>query len=265
MRVARDHTKPGTRPGKTKTRLDALLVARGLAETRTRAQAAILAGNVFSGERRLDKPGLTVAPDLPLTVRTPAHPWVSRGGVKLAHALAHFAIPVDGRTALDIGASTGGFTDVLLSQGAARVYAVDVGYGQLAHALRTDARVIVLERTNARHLTAAQVPEPIDLVVCDASFIGLRTILPAPLARTGPGAHLVALIKPQFEAGAAQVGKGGIVRDQTVHEAICATIRGWLSARAGWHVMGLCESPISGADGNKEFLIAALRAPSPDG
>ena len=234
-------------------------MARGLAETRARAQALLLAGRVFSGERRLDKPGLQVAHDLALTVRGADHPWVSRGGQKLDHALTHFGVDPGGRTALDIGASTGGFTDVLLTRGASRVYAVDVGYGQLAARLRGDERVTVLERTNARYLTPEQVPEAIDLVVCDASFIGLRTILPAALALAAPGARLVALIKPQFEAGRARVGKGGIVRDAAVHAEVCAAIRDWLTAQ-GWPVAGLVESPITGRDGNTEFLIAARRA-----
>ena len=233
-------------------------MARGLAETRTRAQALLLAGLVFSGERRLEKPGMQVDCDLPLTVRGAAHPWVSRGGVKLDHALAHFRIDPQGLVALDIGASTGGFTHVLCERGARRVYAVDVGYGQLDGRLRSDPRVTVLERTNARYLSRAEVPEPVDLVVCDASFIGLRTILPAPLALAASGARLVALIKPQFEAGRACVGKGGIVRDPAVHDAVCGTIRAWLAAE-DWPVTGLVESPIKGRDGNTEFLIAARR------
>ena len=197
---------------------------------------------------------------LPLTVRGAEHPWVSRGGQKLDHALTHFGIDPQGLTALDVGASTGGFTDVLCQRGARRVYAVDVGYGQLDARLRDDARVTVLERTNARCLTGAQVPEPIDLIVCDASFIGLRTILPAPLALAAPNAYLVALIKPQFEAGRGQVGKGGIVRDPAVHAAVSAAVSAWLTAE-GWPVQGLVESPIKGRDGNTEFLIAARRTP----
>ena len=197
---------------------------------------------------------------LPLTVRGADHPWVSRGGIKLDHALTHFEIDPGGLTALDIGASTGGFTDVLCQRGARRVYAVDVGYGQLDARLRDDGRVAVLERTNARHLSREQVPEPIDLVVCDASFIGLRTILPAPLALATAGARLIALIKPQFEAGRERVGKGGIVRDPAVHADVCETIRAWLTTE-GWPVIGLTESPITGRDGNIEFLIAARRAP----
>jgi 23S rRNA (cytidine1920-2'-O)/16S rRNA (cytidine1409-2'-O)-methyltransferase len=207
----------------------------------------------------LEKPGTLVAADSPLAVRGAPHPYVSRGGLKLAHALDHFALAVEGRVALDIGASTGGFTDVLLRRGAARVYAVDVGYGQLDAGLRRDPRVVVLERTNARHLTRAGVAEPLDAVVCDASFIGLRTILPAPLALARPGAWLVALIKPQFEVGPARVGKGGVVRDPALHEEVCATIAAWLGAQPGWRVLGLTQSPIAGAEGNVEFLIAAVR------
>ena len=235
-------------------------MARGLAESRAKAQALLMAGQVFSGERRLEKPGLQVERDLPLTVRGAEHPWVSRGGVKLDHALTHFGVDPAGLAALDIGASTGGFTHVLCERGARRVYAVDVGYGQLDARLRDDARVVVLERTNARHLSRTQVPEPVDLIVCDASFIGLRTILPAPLALAASGARLIALIKPQFEAGRGRVGKGGIVRDPAVHDEVCTTIRAWLTAE-GWPVTGLVESPIQGRDGNTEFLIGARRGP----
>jgi 23S rRNA (cytidine1920-2'-O)/16S rRNA (cytidine1409-2'-O)-methyltransferase len=242
-----------------KHRVDQLLVERGLAESRAKAQALVMAGLVFSGEKRIEKPGTTLHPEAPLAVKGKPHPWVSRGGVKLAHALEHFGIDPAGWICLDIGASTGGFTEVLLAKGAAKVYAVDVGHGQLAWSLRKNERIVVLERTNARHLTRAEVPEPIDLLVCDASFIGLRTVLPAPLALTKPKAALVALIKPQFEAGPERVGKGGIVRDEAVHAEVCETIRAWLAAQPGWHVLGIAPSPIEGADGNKEFLIAARK------
>jgi len=241
-----------------KTRLDQLLVDRGLVESRTRAQALVMAGLVFSGEMRLDKPGRQVTPDIEIEVRGQDHPWVSRGGLKLDHALSEFGIDVAGKTCLDVGASTGGFTDVLLSRGAAKVYAVDVGHGQLAWKLRNDERVVVLERTNARHLTAEQIPEPIDIVVCDASFIGLEVVLPAALALAAPGAHLVALIKPQFEVGKGEVGKGGVVRDPALHERVVARIEAWVAAQ-GWRVLGTTESPITGPEGNKEFLIAAIR------
>jgi len=240
-------------------RADQALVARGLAESRSKAQALIMAGVVFCGETRIDKPGQPVAEEAALTVRGQDHPWVSRGGLKLAKALDHFAIAPGGLVCLDLGASTGGFTDVLLARGAARVYAVDVGQGQLAWKLRTDPRVVVLERTNARNLTPEQVPEPVDLVVCDASFIGLETVLPAPLALTRPGARLVALIKPQFEVGKGRVGKGGVVREPALHAEVCARISNWLAARPGWRVLGVVESPILGPEGNREFLIAATR------
>lgn len=240
-------------------RLDQLLVERGLAESRTRAQALVMAGLVFGGERRLDKPGTMLPIDAALEVRGRDHPWVSRGGVKLAAALDTFNVNPAGLVCLDVGASTGGFTDVLLSRGAARVYAVDVGSGQLAWKLRTDQRVAVLERVNVRELSAAHVPEPVDLVVCDVSFIGLSVALPAALALTGPGAWLVALIKPQFEAGRELVGRGGIVRDETVRREVCERITGWIADQPGWRVHGRIESPIHGADGNVEYLIAAVR------
>jgi 23S rRNA (cytidine1920-2'-O)/16S rRNA (cytidine1409-2'-O)-methyltransferase len=240
-------------------RADVALVERGLVETRARAQALILAGKIFSGTKRIDKAGDPVLEDQPLELRGEPHPWVSRGGIKLAHALAHFGLDPAGRIALDIGASTGGFTDVLLTHGAAKVYAVDVGHGQLDWKLRSDARVVVLERTNARHLTAEQVPEAPGAIVCDASFIGLRTVLPAALALAAPGAFAVALIKPQFEAGPERVGKGGVVRDPAVHDDVCATIRTWWEALPGWRVLGIEPSPITGPEGNREFLIAALR------
>jgi len=243
-------------------RVDTLLVERGLAETRSKAQALVMAGAVWSGERRLDKPGAMVAADLPIELRGRDHPWVSRGGVKLAHGLRHFAIDPADAVALDIGASTGGFTDVLLTGGARRVYAVDVGYGQLAPKLREDPRVVVLERLNARHLTRTQIPEPVDLIVCDASFIGLAVVLPAALALAAPGARLVALIKPQFEVGKGRVGKGGVVRDPALRRAACDAVAAWLGAQPGWTVDGVAESPITGPEGNVEFLLAAHREAS---
>ena len=215
-----------------------------------------MAGKVFSGARKRDKPGQNLDPNTPLSLREAPHPWVSRGGIKLAHALEHFALDVTGRIALDIGASTGGFTNVLLARAAARVYAVDVGYGQLADKLRHDDRVIVMERTNARHLTSQHVPEPVDIIVCDASFIGLRTVLSAALALAAPGAFLVALIKPQFEAGKGRVGKGGIVRDSGLHAEICDAMTAWLEQQLGWQLLGICPSPITGVGGNKEFFLA---------
>ncbi|MGA3305549.1 MAG: TlyA family RNA methyltransferase [Stellaceae bacterium] len=241
-----------------KKRLDQLVVERGLAETRSRAQALILAGSVWSGDRRLDKPGANLAADTALTLKGKDHPWVSRGGVKLAHALDHFKIDPKNRIALDIGASTGGFTDVLLQRGAKRVYAIDVGHGQLDWNLRNDKRVMVLERVNARYLSAKEVSEPVDLVTCDASFIGLETVLPAPLALAKPTANLVALIKPQFEVGPKRVGKGGVVRDPALHKEVCARISAWVADR-GWRVLGVVESPLKGPEGNTEFLLAAER------
>jgi len=241
-------------------RLDLALVERGLAETRAKAQALILAGAVYSGEKRLDKPGDALANDAPLEVRGKPHPWVSRGGLKLVKGLDHFGFDPAGCTCLDIGASTGGFTDVLLSRGAAKVYAVDVGHGQFDWKLRNDARVVVLEKTNARHLARDAVPDEIGAVVCDASFIGLETVLPAPLALAGPGAFAVALIKPQFEVGKGRVGKGGVVRDHALHAEVCQRIERWFAALPGWSVRGVVQSPITGPDGNVEFLIGAHRA-----
>ena len=243
----------------TKRRLDQLLVERGIAETRARAQALIMAGLVFSGEARLDKPGHRIADDAALEVRGKGHPWVGRGGLKLDRAIQHFGLDVMGRVALDLGASTGGFTDVLLARGAAKVYAVDVGHGQLAWKLRQDVRVVVLEKTNVRDLDAGLIPEPVGVIAADLSFISLKTALPAALAHAAPGGFLVALVKPQFEAGRSQVGKGGIVTDPAVHEAVCRDIEAWLSEQPEWQVLGLTDSPVTGADGNREFLIAARK------
>ena len=240
-----------------KKRADLLLVERGLVETRSRAAAVILAGKVFSGERRIEKAGDLLAEDAPLGLRGQDHPWVSRGGLKLAHALDHFAIDPTGRICLDVGASTGGFTDVLLARGAAKVYAVDVGRGQLAWKLRQDARVVLREGVNARHLTREQLPEAPSLIVCDASFIGLATVLATPLTLAAAKAELVALIKPQFEVGREGVGKGGIVRDPALRAAACARVAAWLEEQPGWRVRGMVESPITGAEGNVEYLVAA--------
>jgi 23S rRNA (cytidine1920-2'-O)/16S rRNA (cytidine1409-2'-O)-methyltransferase len=242
-----------------KRRADQLVAERGLAESRARAQALILAGLVFAGGRRVDKPGEMLTADAEIEIKGRDHPWVSRGGIKLAHALDHFAIDPKGSTALDIGASTGGFTDVLLSHGARRVYAVDVGHGQLAWKLRRDDRVVVRERTNARFLGPEHVPEPIDIISCDASFIGLATVLPAALALAAERAQLVALVKPQFEAGPSDVGKGGVVRDPAVHQRVCERVAAWVGSRAEWAVIGIIESPILGPQGNREFLLYARR------
>lgn len=243
----------------TTIRADQLLVDRGLVESRSRAQAVILAGLVFSGERKIDKAGQALKADAPLELRGRDHPWVSRGGVKLAHGLSHFGWSPEGAVAIDVGSSTGGFTDVLLTGGATRVYAVDSGTNQLAWKLRSDPRVVVLEQTNARHLTPEHIAEPIDIVVCDASFISLAKVLPAALSFVRPGGRLVALIKPQFEAGREEVGKGGVIRDSAVHERVCTEVRAWVETQ-GWIVEGVERSPITGPEGNVEFLIGATRA-----
>ena len=239
-----------------KSRPDQMLVERGLAESRARAQALILAGLVWSGDRKIEKAGQVMADDAPLEVRGRDHPWVSRGGVKLAHGLTHFGWDVSGVVAMDVGSSTGGFTDVLLSGGAAKVFAVDSGTNQLAWKLRQDPRVIVHEQTSARILTGHHITEPVDVIVCDASFIGLAKVLERPLSFAKPQARLMALIKPQFEAGRDEVGKGGVVRDPAVHERVCHAIETWLS-QCGWHVDGIVQSPITGPEGNIEFLVAA--------
>jgi len=246
-----------------KCRLDSLLVERGLVETRTKAQALVIAGRVYSGDRRLEKPGQATSIDIPLTVRQDDHEWVSRGGVKLAHGLAHFSIDAKDRDCLDIGASTGGFTDVLLKAGALTVHAVDVGRGQLDWSLRNNDRVIVLEGVNARYLSRADITTSPSLIVCDASFIGLQTILPASLALAAPGANLIALIKPQFEVGKGRVGKGGVVRDPALHQEVRDRIWAWLADDQQWAVDGITESPLKGPKGNIEFLIAA-RKPAPN-
>lgn len=218
-----------------------------------------MAGVVFNGEKKLTKAGEMVAEDAAIEVRGKGYQWVSRGGIKLEHGLTHFGIDAVGAVALDVGSSTGGFTDVLLSRGAAKVYAVDVGTNQLAWKLRQDPRVVVHEQTNARTLTADIVPEPVDIIVCDASFIGLAKVLDAPLKLARRGASLVALIKPQFEADRAEVGKGGVVRDPAVHQRVCAAAKGWVES-VGWTVVGVVPSPITGPEGNVEFLLGAKNA-----
>lgn len=239
-------------------RLDQLLADRGLAESRTRAQALVMAGLVFSGETKLDKPGQQLPEDAPLEVRGRDHPWVSRGGIKLAHAIEHFGLDPAGAVAMDIGSSTGGFTDVLLSKGAAHVFAVDSGTNQLAWKLRQDPRVTVLERTSARVLTPELIDRPCDWVVCDASFIGLAKVLERPLQLAAPHCRLVALIKPQFEVGREEVGKGGVVRDPALHTRVCEEVRLWVEG-LGFAIQGVVESPITGPEGNIEFLISASR------
>jgi 23S rRNA (cytidine1920-2'-O)/16S rRNA (cytidine1409-2'-O)-methyltransferase len=247
------------RPAKApKRRVDQLLVDRGLAESRARAQALVMAGLVFMGETKIDKPGHQVAEDAALDVRGRDHPWVSRGGIKLAHAIDHFGLDPAGATAMDIGSSTGGFTDVLLTHGAGHVFAVDSGTNQLAWRLREDPRVTVLEQTSARILTAELIDRPCHWVVCDASFISLAKVLDVPLQLAAPQCQLVALIKPQFEVGREEVGKGGVVRDPALHQRVCDDVRGWIEG-LGWQVQGIVESPITGPQGNVEFLISAQR------
>ncbi|MBU2342080.1 MAG: TlyA family RNA methyltransferase [Alphaproteobacteria bacterium] len=242
----------------TKRRIDHLLVERGLVESRTRAQALVMAGLVFSGETKLAKPGQQLPEDAPLEVRGRDHPWVSRGGIKLAHALKHFELDPAGAAAMDIGSSTGGFTDVLLHHGAEHVFAVDSGTNQLAWKLRQDPRVTVLEQTSARILTAAMIDRPCGWVVCDASFIALAKVLARPLELAAPHCRLVALIKPQFEVGREEVGKGGVVRDAALHARVCGEVQAWAEG-LGFAVQGVVESPITGPEGNVEFLISALR------
>jgi 23S rRNA (cytidine1920-2'-O)/16S rRNA (cytidine1409-2'-O)-methyltransferase len=217
-----------------------------------------MAGTAFSGEKKLSKPGDMLADDAPLEVRGKDHPWVSRGGIKLDHGLTHFGFDVHAAVALDVGSSTGGFTDVLLSRGAAKVFAVDVGTNQLAWKLRQDPRVVVHEQTNARALDCSIIPEPVDMIVCDASFIGLSKVLEAALKLAKPAAKLIALVKPQFEAGRDEVGKGGVVRDPAVHERVCADVRAWIETQ-GWTVVGITPSPITGPEGNIEFLLGATK------
>ena len=246
-----------------KIRADQLLVAQGLAESRTRAQALILAGTVFVGDRRIAKAGDLLAEDSSLIVKGRDHPWVSRGGIKLDHGLTHFGFDVAAAVALDVGSSTGGFTDVLLSRGAAKVYAVDVGTNQIAWKLRSDPRVVVHEQTNARDLSGEIIPEPVDIIVCDASFISLAKVLDRALDFARPGARLLALVKPQFEAGRGEVGKGGVVRDPEIHQRVCAEAAGWVASK-GWTVLGVERSPITGPEGNVEFLLAAVKGSTGD-
>lgn len=239
-------------------RIDQLLVERGLAESRTRAQALIMAGLVFAGETKVEKSGQQIAADAPVEVRGRDHPWVSRGGIKLAHAIDEFALDPTGIVAMDIGSSTGGFTDVLLHHGAAHVFAVDSGTNQLAWKIRQDDRVTVHEKTSARILTKEHIDQPCNWVVCDASFIGLAKVLERPLQLAATPCQLVALIKPQFEVAREEVGKGGVVRDSALHERVCREVRSWLEGD-GWQVQGISQSPITGPEGNIEFLIAAQR------
>ena len=242
----------------SRMRIDQLLVDRGHAESRTRAQALVMAGLVFIGDRRIDKPGQQVSLDQPVEVKGRDHPWVGRGGVKLDHAITQFGLDPAGAVAMDIGSSTGGFTQVMLHHGASHVFAVDVGTNQLDWKLRQDTRITVLEQTNARALTAEQINRPCNWVVCDASFIGLAKVLEVPLALAARECRLVALIKPQFEVARSEVGKGGIVRDPDLHSRVCGEVRSWLEG-GGWVIEGLIPSPITGTEGNVEFLVNAVR------
>ncbi len=243
-----------------RNRLDRELVARGLVATRARARDAVLAGHVTVDGVVAVKPGQVVAAAYVLAVSGEANPYVSRAGLKLAHAVRHFAPEIAGKTALDLGASTGGFTQVLLEHGAAKVYAIDVGHGQLDPAIAADPRVVSMEGMNARDLGAKLITDPIGIIVCDVSFISLKLALPPALGLAAPGAQLFALIKPQFEAGRDGIGKGGIVRDENRREEICADISGWLETEMGWPVDGLIPSPITGSDGNAEYISAARKA-----
>ena len=243
-------------PKPAKQRVDQILADRGLADSRAKAQAYIMAGLVSVAGKKIDKPGLRIACDATIELKGKDHPWVSRGGIKLDHALRHFGINVAGMTAIDVGSSTGGFTDVMLTGGAKKVYAVDSGTNQLAWNLRQDDRVVVHEQTSARILTEQHIPEKVDIIVCDASFISLVKVLERPLEFAKDGATLVALVKPQFEAERSDVGKGGVVRDNTVRAAACTKVSDWLVA-CGWNVLGITQSPITGPKGNVEFLIGA--------
>ena len=241
-----------------KHRLDQMLVDRGLVESRTRAQALVMAGLVFSGEQKLAKPGQQLAEDAPLDVRGRDHPWVSRGGIKLAHAIEHFQLDPTGVIAMDVGSSTGGFTDVLLQGGADHVFAVDSGTNQLALKLRQDDRVTVLEQTSARIPTREMIDRSVTWVVCDASFIGLAKVLERPLELAERQCRVIALIKPQFEVGREEVGKKGVVSEPALHQRVCKEVREWIEG-LGFTVQGIVQSPITGPEGNVEFLISAER------
>tara|TARA_R110000824_G_scaffold50894_6_gene141886 strand:+ start:696 stop:1451 length:756 start_codon:yes stop_codon:yes gene_type:complete len=245
-------------PKVVKQRVDQILADRGLAESRAKAQAYIMAGLVTVAGKKVDKPGYKIASDATIELKGKDHPWVSRGGIKLDHALRYFDIDVTGMTAMDVGSSTGGFTDVMLAGGAEKIYAVDSGTNQLAWKLRQDERVVVHEQTSARILTNQHVPEKVDIIVCDASFISLVKVLERPLEFAKEKATLVALVKPQFEAERADVGKGGVVRDEAVRQAACDKVKDWL-IDSGWNIMGITESPITGPNGNVEFLIGAQK------
>ena len=244
---------------KLKIRLDELLVERGLVESRSQAKGFILAGKVFSNENRLEKVGKIVDYDVPLAIKGKDHAWVSRGGLKIDYAISYFGFDVGERVCLDLGASTGGFTHVLIERGAKKVYAVDVGYGQLDWKIRNLAEVVVVERTNARFLTNTEIPEPISFLCCDASFISLTKILPNSMGLVDSGGVLLALVKPQFELDRKLVGKNGIIKDRSKHQLACEKIYDWLDSFPNWSPISIIESPIKGAKGNIEFFIAASK------
>lgn len=240
-----------------KKRADQLLVEQGLAESREKAQALIMAGQVSTPDRPIRKAGEKLPADTPLQVKGSLSPYASRGGLKLEHALDHFSLSPAGKIALDVGASTGGFTSCLLLRGAKKVYAVDVGHNQLAWKLRQDERVVVMEGQNARYLTPDLFPDPIEFITCDVSFISLKLVLPAMVQVAAPGAPMVLLIKPQFEVGPKEVGKGGVVRDEALHERVCQEISR-AAEELGCTILGITPSPILGPAGNREFLLGAL-------
>jgi len=247
-----------------KKRLDTALVERVLAQSRQRAQALIMAGKVLVNQQPADKPGSLVSSEDEITVRGEDMPYVSRGGLKLERALEYFAIDVSGRVCLDVGASTGGFTDCLLQNGAEKVFSVDVGYGQLAWKLRQNPRVVVIERTNIRHMSADRIPEPVDLVTIDVSFISLRIVVPAILKFMADSAGIIALIKPQFEVGKGRVGKGGVVRDPELHREVNERLCDFF-LQVGLVSQGIIPSPILGPKGNREFITYLLPNPSSGG
>jgi 23S rRNA (cytidine1920-2'-O)/16S rRNA (cytidine1409-2'-O)-methyltransferase len=235
------------------------MVLKGFVKSREQANSILMTGNVFVDNKRVEKPGQQVSQNSKIEIKGKTYPWVSRGGIKLNKAILEFSLDCNSIVALDIGASTGGFTDVLLVNGASKIYAVDVGYGQLDWKLRQDERVIVKEKTNARYLTDEIIKDPLDALVCDASFISLKKVLPSGLGLLKSNGWLVALIKPQFEVGKGLVGKGGVVRDSTLHETVVNDIKKWIEFETKMNVLGVIESPILGPSGNKEFLIAAKK------
>lgn len=235
------------------------MVEQGLAPSRARAQAEIAAGNVLVAGELVRKPSQMIPEGAELSLKSEPYPWVSRGAEKLLRALEAFKISVNDLRVLDLGASTGGFTQVVLQQGAAHVYALDVGHGQLHASLQKDPRVSNLEGLHVKDLSPQHISQPLGAIVTDVSFISLKKALPPALRFAAPGCFLVALIKPQFEVGQKNIGRGGLVKDPELHQAVCADIKSWLDAQEGWRVVGLCDSPVLGGDGNKEFLIGAIK------